>query len=100
MKGNKKFGCLNSLMKSKYVSRECKLMIYKTVIRPTVTYTCETWIKNKAKEKVLERGERKILRCIFSGKKTENKWKRKAAETWCLYYEPSTTTVSKTLKIR
>lgn len=61
-------------MMSKYVSREFKIRIYKTVMRHTVTYACETWltwIMNNVEEEVLERWERKILKCIFDRKKTE-----------------------------
>lgn len=63
--------------KHEYVFRECKLKICKTVIKSTVTYACETWLLNKIKEEQLKRWERKILSYIFSGKNTEEGWKKR-----------------------
>lgn len=60
MKRNNKLGSLNSLIKSKYVSIDCKLRIYKTVIRSTVANACETWVLNNADEQALEKWERKF----------------------------------------
>ncbi|CAG9840105.1 unnamed protein product, partial [Diabrotica balteata] len=75
--GNKKFGSLRALLNSKFVSRQGKLRIYKTVIRPTVTYAGETWTLNKKEEDTLETRERKILRRIFGGRKREDSWERR-----------------------
>lgn len=40
-KREQKLGNLQSQIKSKYISKEYKLIIYKTVIRLIVTYACE-----------------------------------------------------------
>jgi hypothetical protein len=32
------------MFQSKLISKRAKLKLYYTVIRPTVTYSCETWI--------------------------------------------------------
>jgi len=50
------------MLKSKIISRRSKLQIYKTLIRPVVTYGAETWTLAAAEENVLRRFERKVLR--------------------------------------
>jgi len=51
--------------KSRLVSKGSKLKLYRTVIRPIVTYASETWV---LKENIIQKllvFERKILRGIF-----------------------------------
>jgi len=57
--------------KSRLVTKGSKLKLYRTVIRPIVTYASETWV---LKENIIQKllvFERKILRGIF-GPTTEN----------------------------
>ncbi|XP_055389816.1 uncharacterized protein LOC129618826 [Condylostylus longicornis] len=49
-----------------------KIQIYKTLIRPVVTYECEIWTLNAAEESHLRIFERKILRKIFGAIRIEN----------------------------
>jgi hypothetical protein len=64
-KGSKATGSVNRMLKSREISRTTKIKIYRTVVRPTVVYECEVW-------------ERKMVRKIFIGTKTEDgKWRRK-----------------------
>jgi hypothetical protein len=42
--GNRAFYVHKKLFTSKLISRNVKLQHYNTLIRPTVTYACETWI--------------------------------------------------------
>jgi hypothetical protein len=42
MAGNKCYYALGSIMRSKSISRKSKLKIYRTVIKPIVTYASET----------------------------------------------------------
>jgi hypothetical protein len=47
------------------LSKKAKLKICWTLVRPVITYACETWVlKETIKQKVLV-SERKILRRIF-----------------------------------
>jgi hypothetical protein len=45
--GNKAYYANQSLFKSRLVSKKSKLKLYCSIIRPTVTYVCETWVLNK-----------------------------------------------------
>jgi hypothetical protein len=50
---------------SKQISRKVRLKLYRTIVRPAVTYACETWtLRDKIEQKLIV-FERKILRKIF-----------------------------------
>ena len=53
------------IMKSRALNRSSKLKIYKSLIRPVVTYRCETWTLTNRDEQHLRIFERRILRKIF-----------------------------------
>jgi len=62
------------LNESRLVTKVSKLKLYRTVIRPIVTYASETWV---LKENIIQKllvFERKILRGIF--------WPTKEKQTW------------------
>ena len=56
---------INPLLKSRLLSRTTKLQLYKTVIRPVLTYACEAWTLTKELERRLLVFERSILRRIL-----------------------------------
>jgi hypothetical protein len=45
--GNKAYYAKQVLFKSRLVSKRSKLKSYWSIIRPTVTYACKTWVKKK-----------------------------------------------------
>jgi hypothetical protein len=49
------------LTKSRALSRSSKLKIYKSLIRPTVTFGCEAWTLTDRDEQYLRIFERRIL---------------------------------------
>jgi len=59
-------------MKSRALNRSFKLKIYKTLIRPAVTYGCEAWTLTNRNEQQLRTFERKILRKMFGPVQDEN----------------------------
>jgi hypothetical protein len=69
--GNKVYFENKKMFQSRLISKRAKLKIYCLVIRPIVTYSCDTWIlKETIINKILE-FERKTLRKIF-GPNNEN----------------------------
>ena len=52
-------------MKSRALNRSSKLQLYRNLIRPAVTYGCETWTLTSRNEQKLRIFERKILKKIF-----------------------------------
>lgn len=101
MAGNRCVAALHKIMKSKIISRKPKVQIYKTVIRPIVTYASETWTLNKTEQLRLEVWERKVLRKVFGGTKVNYMWIRRTNEDLrALYGEPSITGIIKAQRLR
>jgi hypothetical protein len=53
------------LLKNKDLNSASKLQIYKSIIRPTVTYGCETWTMTVTEQNCLLVFERRILGKIY-----------------------------------
>jgi hypothetical protein len=64
VKGNKAYNANAKLIKSKLLKRNTKMKIYKTIIRPVITYSSETWTLTAKDENNLRIFERQILRKI------------------------------------
>ena len=62
--GIRSFYALKHLFKSCLVSRATKLRLYKSIVRPIVTYRSETWSLTAKQEAILSCFERRILRSI------------------------------------
>jgi hypothetical protein len=65
MAGNKAFYANKRMFQDKLLSKRSKLKLYWSIIRPVVTYACETWV---LKENVIQKlmiFERQVLRKIF-----------------------------------
>ena len=63
--GNRAFHVHKKLFTSKLISRNVKLQLYNTLIRPTVTYASETWVLKENMINKLMIFERKLMRKIF-----------------------------------
>jgi hypothetical protein len=63
--GNKAYYANQALFKSKLLSKNSKLKMYWTLMRPVVINTCEIWVITKTIKQKLLVFERKILRKIF-----------------------------------
>jgi hypothetical protein len=58
---SREYAANHHMLKSKIVRTAIKMQIYKTLIRPVVTYGSETWTLTKSDENLLRIFERKIL---------------------------------------
>jgi sorting nexin-29 len=63
--GNRAYAANHRMLKSKIIKTYVKMQVYKTLIRPVVTYGSETWTLTKSDENLLRIFERKILRRIY-----------------------------------
>jgi hypothetical protein len=65
------------MMQSKLLSRTTKLRIYNVMIRPVITYGCESWTLRKKDTTRLEVFERKVLRKITGPVCDGGEWRRR-----------------------
>jgi len=70
--GNKAFYANEDLFKSKLLTKNSKLRMYKTLVRPVVTYACETWVLKENIKTKLRVFERKVLRKIYGPTKQKD----------------------------
>jgi hypothetical protein len=90
--GNRCLFGLAHIFRSKYVTANTKVQIYKTALRPVVTYGLETCTLTQQDEKDLEVFERKVLRKIFGAIKENQQWRKLYNhEIQELYRQPSIT---------
>jgi hypothetical protein len=64
-----------SLFRSRLLSRATKIILYKTLVRPVVSYGAEEWTLTKKEEQALLIFERKIFRRIYGPKYENGEWK-------------------------
>jgi hypothetical protein len=75
--GNKAFFANKKMFRSKLISKMAKLKLYLSVIRPVVTYACETWTLKETITNRLMVFERKVLRKIFGPTNENGFWRIK-----------------------
>ena len=61
---NRTYFAAISLSRNRLLSRATKIRLYKTLIRPVVTYGAETWTMTKKEEQAVLIFERKIFRRV------------------------------------
>ena len=101
--GNRSYYSLIKILKSKSVSRNSKCALYKSVIRPVVTYGSESWCMTQKDEQSLLTFERKVLRTIFGPvyDENQNRWRRRLNhELMELYREPDIVKTTKINRLR
>jgi hypothetical protein len=75
MMGNKAYYANRQLVNSSLISRNSQLQIYRTLVRPVVTYGSESWTLTMEEERALVVFERKILRKIYVPVKENKLWR-------------------------
>lgn len=75
MIGNRAYFANLKMLKSRLLSRSTKLRIYKTLIRPVVTYGAETWNISASDANKLRIFERKIIRRICGAVYENGLWR-------------------------
>ena len=79
--GNRSVFANKQLLKNKYLNCASKLQIYKSIIRPTVTYGCETWTVTVTEQNRLLVFERRVLRKIYGPtQNNDGTWRIKTNE--------------------
>jgi hypothetical protein len=76
--GNIVYFANKKMFQSRLISKRAKLKLYYSVIRPIVTYSCETWILKETIINKLLVFERKILRKIFGPNNENGVWRIKS----------------------
>lgn len=99
--GSKCVGVYKKLLSSKVLSRPIKVRLYKTIIRPIVTYASECWVMTRQEESKVEAWERKVLRYIYGGINEGGIWRRRTnKEVEDLYKDTSIAKIIKQNRIR
>jgi hypothetical protein len=75
LSGNRTYFAAIRLFRSRLLSRGTKILLYKTLIRPVVSYGVETWTMMKKEEQALLVFERKIFRRIYGPKYESGEWR-------------------------
>jgi len=70
--GNRAYHVHKKLFTSKLISRNVKLQLYNTLIRPRVTYASETWVLKESMINKLMIFERKIMRKILDPTRSDD----------------------------
>jgi sorting nexin-29 len=71
---NRCFNGLRKQLRSHLTSKNTKILRYKVLIRPVLTYAPETWTVSKTNERPLSLSERNVLRCVFGAKQKRETW--------------------------
>jgi hypothetical protein len=72
---DKWFCGLKNQLKSRELSWKSKIVLYKTLIRPVLTYAPESWVSSTCDERVLPISKRKVLRSTYGRIKSNNGWR-------------------------
>jgi len=75
MMGNKAYYANRQLFNNSLISRNGKLRIYRTLVRPVVTYVSESWTLTMEEERALRVSETKILRKMYGPVKENELWR-------------------------
>ena len=69
--GNACYHSVQNLLSSRLLSKNLKVIIYRTIILPVVLYGCETWSLTLREERKLRLFEKMVLRRMFGPRRDE-----------------------------
>ena len=72
---NRAFYANSKILKSRLVTQKTNIKIYKSLIRPVLTYGAESWTLTGKDAAKLRAYERKIIRRIYGGVKERDVWR-------------------------
>jgi hypothetical protein len=80
--GKAYYHSVQNLLSSRLLSKNTKIVVYRTVILPVVLYGCETWSLTLREEQRLRVFENRVLRRIFGpkGDKATGEWRNYITE--------------------
>jgi len=94
---------VQNLLSSRLLSKNLKMMIYRTIVLPIVLYGCETWSLTWREESKLRVFENMALRRMFEPRRDEvtGEWMRLYNEELNdLYSSPNIVRVIKSIRMR
>ena len=103
--GNRSSFANKKLLKNKDLNAAIKLQIYRSIIRPIVTYGCETWAMTVTEQNHLLVFERRVLRKIYGPTQdNDGAWRIKTNEElesnkekkYCKIYKITNITLGRT----
>jgi hypothetical protein len=98
--GNRCYRSFSKILGIRYISKNTKIRIYKTIIRPVVLYGSETWVITGKMASSLMTWERKILRKIYGPKCEQGVWRiRTNLELENVYRSPDIVTEIKVRRL-
>jgi hypothetical protein len=74
---DKRLRGLRKQLKSRPISRKTRIVMYKVLVRPALSYASETWPLSTLDERLLSIFERRILRHIFRPVGENGTWRRR-----------------------
>jgi hypothetical protein len=101
--GNACYHSVQNSLSSRLLSKNVKIIIYKTIILPVVLYGCETWSLTLREKHRLRVFENRVLRGIFGPKRDEvtGEWRNlHNEELRDLYSSPSIIRIIKSRRLR